>query len=239
MNTLSRLADSIRLGADAVDDRLVSGLVRGAVHEVYGDDIDASAATGFALLLAHRAAAARPIVIVRTDRSVADLGRLYGEGLVELGLRASDVILVHSPDDTAALRVAADAVACSGIGAVVFAPWRGAPVVDLTASRRLALRAERSRVFTLVVRIGVDPVASAAATRWHVTAAPSTALAAQAPGYTAFEINLLRNRRGIAGFTARVEWDRDRQRFCDPPLRGAVPAVAARRTGDPGERRAA
>jgi protein ImuA len=229
---------SFCLGADSVDSRMPDGIAGGALHEVYGDDGDGVAAIGFAVLLALRADPAKPIVFVRDERSVRAFGRLYGSGVVELGGDPDRFVVVHTPDAREALRAAADAVTCSQIGSVIVEPWRTSPLFDLTASRRIALRAERSGVLTLVVRIGVDPAPSAAVTRWRLGSARS-APEAVVPENSAFQINLLRHRGGISGLAAQVEWDRDQRSFRDAPNPRVVPAVAAGRTCDPDLRRAA
>ncbi|MCQ4189807.1 hypothetical protein NEI07_09400, partial [Methylocystis sp. NLS-7] len=69
-----------------------------------------------------------------------------------------------------------------------------------------------------VTRVSASPAPSAAASRWLVRAAPSRALAANAPGSAAFAIFLLRQRGGAAGQEQhewRVEWNRDRGAFED------------------------
>lgn len=231
-------AGRIPFGAEEVDRRL-GGLPGGALHELYGDADDAGAVTGFALLLARRAAAARPIIVIRDDRCIRAFGRLYGDGVAALGIDPATITLVHGAGTLATLRAADDAVACPVVGAVIVEPWRAAAGFDLTASRRLALRAERSGVLALIVRLGVVPTPSAAATRWRVRGAPSCPLAASAPGPPAFDITLLRHRGGVAGFDTRVEWDHEHRNFRDAPLSRGLPAVAVGGARDTGERRAA
>lgn len=235
----SRAGDQpVRFGTRTIDRRLTHGLARGVIHEVYADADDAGSGLGFTLLLARLAAAERPIVVVRDDRCVKAWGRLYGEGLVDLGLDPAALIVFHTPDDVATLHAATEAATCRDLGAVIVEPWQAAELT-LTTSRRLALRAESSGVFVLVARVGTVPVASAATTRWQVRSSLSTPLAAHAPGDPAFAVNLLRHRGGIAGFETRVEWDRDRRSFRDAPLSGHAPAVVAGRPGTADRRRAA
>ena len=231
-------ASRILFGAEEVDRRL-GGLFAAGLHEIHGDEDDASAASGFALLLALRAATARPIIVVRDDRCVRAFGRVYGDGIAELGGDPAMIYIIHGNGTLATLRAAADAVACPAVGAVIIEPWRAATAFDLTASRRLAMRASHVGVLAVIVRLGTVPVPSAAATRWRVCSAPSSALAANAPGHPAFDISLLRHRGGVAGFDARMEWNRDQRNFRDAPLSRGVPAVAAGRTRGAGERRAA
>lgn len=235
-----RPATFVATGSPNLDTRLGGGLARGAVHEVFAGEGDyPDAAAGFALLLAWRGCDARPVLWVREDRGERSHGRLYAPGLLELGAAADNIILVTAPDALAVLRAGADIVGCGAVGAVMIEPWGKAPQFDLTASRRLALAAARSGVLTLVLRTNAEPAPSAAATRWSVRAAASEMLAANAPGRPAFEISLLRHRSGIAGFDARVEWDRDQRSFRDAPLPGRVPAAApVRAVADLGRRAA-
>jgi protein ImuA len=214
-------------GVDALDHRIGGGLVQHALHEVFAAaSEDASAASGFALMTAIRACPpGRPVLWVREQRCSRNSGQLHAPGLLELGLDPASLILVEAPDTLAALRAGADIVKCGQVGAVVIEPWGKAPLLDLTASRRLSMAAAASSVLTLVVRVEATPMPSAAQTRWQVASAPSSPLPAEAPGHPAFDITLLRHRGGIAGFETRVEWNRDTRSFA--PLPGGLPAVPA------------
>jgi protein ImuA len=98
----------------------------------------------------------------------------------------------------------------------------------LTASRRLVLAAEQSGVTLFLLRLDAEPVPSAADTRWAISAAPSQALEAKAPGAPMFEIELLRRRAGPSGMRWRLEWNRDRLIFREPTLPGAMPLPSSR-----------
>jgi protein ImuA len=218
----------------------LGGVARAALHEIFASlPDDSCAASAFALLLSLRGCLSRPVLWVREERDERRLGRLYPPGLIELGASPDTVQLVTAPDTLSLLRAGADIVNCGAVGAVILEPSGKASVLDLTASRRLAMASARSGVMTLVVRSGVDPAPSAAQTRWRVSAAPSRALAANAPGPPTFDISLLRHRGGIPGFDTRVEWDRDRKVFRDAPLSSGVPAFVNGRTGVEGAARAA
>src|SRR5690606_18417246 len=203
-------------GAPAVDGALGRGLARGAMHEIHPQACgDATAAAAFGLALALRAAEARPIVWVRQSVIDIEMGGLNGEGLREFGLDPGRVILIRPHAAADVLRAAEEAARCEPLGAVVIEPWGAPKVLDLTATRRLALAAERSGVTLVMVRSGATPTPSAALTRWEISAAPSAPLEADAPGGPAFAITLARARRGAAGGPWRVEWDRDGQGFRD------------------------
>ena len=219
--------NGVTFGAEAIDNRIEGGLMQRALHEVFAASVeDASAAATFALLIGLRASPVnRPLIWVRENRCCRQTGHVHAPGLVELGIDPNDLVLVDAPDTLAVLRAGADAVKCGQVGIVIIEPWGRAPLLDLTASRRLAMAAAASGVMTLVLRVEAEPVPSAAQTRWQVAAAPSSPLAANAPGQPAFDIALLRHRGGIAGFETRLEWNRDTRSFAQ--LSGSVSAVFA------------
>ena len=170
----------------------------------------------------------QPVVWVREKQCAARVGHLYAAGLVELGFDPDDLFLVDAPDTRAALRAGADIVKCGEVGAVIIEPSGKAPMLDLTASRRLAMAAAASGVLTLMLRVDAQPMPSAAQTRWQVASASSSPLAANAPGNPAFDIILLRHRSGIPGFETHLEWNRDTKSFGSSlaPLSGRIPADA-------------
>ncbi|QCI63298.1 ImuA family protein [Phreatobacter stygius] len=216
-------SDLFSFGLPAVDEPLGGGLERAAVHEVFARaPVDAAAAAGFALALALRAAGGGKIVWVRQDFADLEAGRLDASGLVEFGLDPGHLVLVRVRDAADVLRAGAEAVRCAALGAVLIEPWGDAKVLDLSASRRLSLTAAASRVTTLMVRIAAAPVASAASTRWSVGALASRPLEANAPGFPAFAISLLRHRAGVPPRQWRVEWDRDRSHFKDGTFQDGI-----------------
>lgn len=210
----------VSFGAPALDGALGGGIARAALHEVYAPGTaDLAAATGFVVGLAIRAAGPRPILWARQDVVDAETGRLHPPGLTELGLDPGRVLLVRARDAEGVLRAGSEAARCPALGAVLIEPWGEPRRLDLTASRRLSLAAEGSGATTLLLRAAVSPQPSAAATRWQVTALPSRALEANAPGDPAFSVRLLRHRGGLGEREWRVEWSRDRQSFEDSDVR--------------------
>ncbi len=207
----------------------IETLAEAALHEFYAvSPDDAATALALALLLAGRSRAEGAILWAVEARSARGV-RPYAPGLAALGLAPERLVLVRAPDTLALLRAAADAVACPALAAVVIACPQAAPAFDLTASRRLALAAARSRVAVLAVRGGAV-VPSAAQTRWAVRRRRSRPLAAEAPGHMAFGLELLRNRAGPAGLAFDLEWDCDARCFRTPHI-GRPAAVAADRAG--------
>ena len=224
-------------GAAAVDAALGGGLMRGGLHEVLAAGADAPAAAGFTAGLMLRAAqAGRAMVWIRPSFAETEIGGIYAPGLAEMGLDPDALILVGAHDALAALRAGVEAARCPALGAVVIETWGAPKALDLTATRRLELAAERSGVTVFLLRVGASGP-SAALTRWAIAAGPSPALAAGSPGQPTLDIALLRHRAGIAGTRWRVEWDRDRRLFRElAPLSGAVVPVPARRPAVPLQR---
>jgi protein ImuA len=217
-------SDLITFGASTIDDALGGGLVRGRLHDIYADTTaHIGAATGFAAALALRAAKGKSLLWVWQEFLENETGRLNASGLAELGLDPGRIILVRARDAEGVLRAGEQAARCAALGAVVVEPWGEPKMLDFTASRRLSLAATKSGTSILMLRAAASPAQSAAATRWRVQALPSRALAANAPGFPAFELNLLRHRGGIAGHVWRVEWDRDRKCFQDRQRTDAAP----------------
>ena len=209
---------AVSLGVQTIDQALGGGLARGALHELYAAaHADTVAATGFALALAAMASKDRPTLIVRQDVIDTETGCLNTAGLSEMGLDPHRIILVRARDIAGGLNAGEQAARCVGLGAVVIAFWGESKLLDLKASRRLSLAAGKSGVPVIMVRAAAAPSQSAATTRWRVRASPSRALAANAPGLPAFELDLLRLRGGMAGHLWSVEWDRAHKRLQHRP----------------------
>ncbi len=221
-STLNRVA----LGHSEADAALQGGLARGAVHEVFAEGHQGTAATGFIVGLAGRVTARRPLVWVRQDFSDLESGALSMTGLAELGLDPRAVVTVRATDAEAALRTAADALACDAVGAVVLEAWGEARQLDLVASRKLTLAAQASGVTALLLRIAAEPQASTAETRWIVRAAHSPPAAGwSAWGAPRFDAELIRNRHGPIGRWI-MEWKCDECLF-DEPAAHPQPVAAA------------
>jgi protein ImuA len=212
------------LGLEALDAALGGGLAKARLHEFWpATPNDGPTATGFALMLALKASESRGTIvwIAQEDRRG---GILYPPGLLELGIDPARLLFVAAPDEKTLLRAAGDVVRSPAPAAVVIAPSGPAPLLDLTASRRLTLFAERSGTTAFLLRTADPHAPSAATTRWRVAAAPSRALEANAPGHTTFNLDLVRQRGGAPSYGWTLEWDRDRARFT--PLSRAVAADA-------------
>lgn len=218
----------VATGHGDIDAALAGGIARGRLHEIFAlEGGDAGSATGFAGMLSIRLGGG--VVWLREESAVRGGGHLYAPGLVEIGVNPARLLLGVLPDALSVLRAAADVVRCAGVGVAVIELHRDPKVLDLTASRRLALAAEESGVAALLLRIAATPVASAADTRWAVRSCASQPLPANAPGHPTFELELLRQRGRGADGRWQVEWNREQAVFTSPTPSGAVVAVPARR----------
>lgn len=244
----SAAAATVPVGFAALDEMLQGGLASAAVHEIYGAEAaDASAATGLALAFALRLGAGRPLVWVRQDFCDVEAGEPYMPGLVEHGFSPEAITLVRARDAQGVLQAGLEAARCGALGVVMVELWGETRAFDLTASRRLVLAARASGVTVLMTRMASLPQPSGASSRWQVRAAPSRALAANAPGAPVFAVTLLRHRNGTSGRQWYLEWDRDRGYFADgngvgsgidrrergPALSGAVVPVSFERPRTP------
>ena len=223
-------------GCAAFDEALGGGLAAGRVHEFFAADaLDATSAAAFAALLALRTPGTAPLIWLRTADAARRTGSIHAPGIAELGGDPGRLLLVETPDPKLLLACANDAVRCTGSAAVIVESWGAFPLLDLTAGRRLTLGARDAATVLLMLRLNAAPAPSVAETRWSVAAAPSRALAAEAPGAPAFDLELLRWRAGPAGGRWRLDWNHDENAFRpgEAALSGALLPVAARRAVRP------
>jgi len=200
---------AVPLGIAALDGHLPGGgLARGALHEVAAEHpADAGAATAFCAVLLARLARGRDGPVLWCQRPAAlDAGAVYPHGLARLGLDPRRLVAVRARRDRDVLWALEEALASGAAGAVL----GELGTLDLTASRRLQLAAERREVPALLLR----PAArasdnSAAATRWRVAAVPSRPRGFAAmlgePGAPRWRARLARCRGGAPG-TWILEW---------------------------------
>jgi protein ImuA len=177
----------------------------GALHEIFpGEAGDASAASGFTLALAARINGNNKWLLwVQQDFAALEHGYLLGTGLSDFGVDPARLMIVKVPTAAAGLRATAQALTCSGIGAVVIESWGAAKIFDLVTSRKLTLTAAKHGTTVFALRHGARPSPSTAETRWCVRACPRAEW-----DITGFDAELLRNRHGPLGRWI-MEWDSD------------------------------
>ena len=226
----------LALGIDRIDADLLGGLRSDGLHEFYAARIEDGASTlGFGLALARRRQAqdGRPLLWGRLARGPMAQALPYGPGLVEWGLEPARMAVLLLPDARSLLRAGLDAIRAGAAGALLLEMEGPCPLLDLTASRRMALAAAETGTMVLLVRRGAQPVPSAAHSRWEVAAAPSDMLEAGAPGAPAFALTLQRQRGGRDGMRYHLCWDRESGLFHEQREEGSALFPATRTSLDP------
>ncbi|MEL6736133.1 MAG: hypothetical protein AAFO98_09690 [Pseudomonadota bacterium] len=207
---------------------------------------DVPQAAGFALALLKRLPRNGPIMWCQTAFNGREYGRIYSPGLLQSGLLegahqdpqpaallADRLFHITVPKDRDLALVLEECVRVSALAAVV----GEGPAPDFTASRRLTLAAQVSRVPCLIINTSGAIGASAAATRWRVApiAGPPDTDDPQGPGQPAWSITLARSRGGdtaqnpTSGQPLEIFWNDATHSFnLVPPFRrGATDAPAS------------
>lgn len=200
-----------------LDARLGGGLRRAALHELRATESrNAAALTGFAVAVLARLAAhdSRPFIWIVEKAAGGETGFPYGNGLSAFGLDPNRLVVVRVGRPRDVLWACEEALRCAGLAAVV-AELSGNPrLLDLTASRRLALRAAESGVAGLLLRTSARVEPGAASTRWLVAPLPSSVDPdyPEGIGRPAWRLTLERNRGGATG-TFDLEWNHEQHSF--------------------------
>ena len=198
------------LGVDALDRALPeTGLAPDGLHEASGAAAADGPAVAFLVALLARLGRTgrRGTVLVCQSRSgAARFGRVHGPGGRDLGLDPADLLLLCARRDRDVSWAAEEGLRCGALAAVL----AEVESIGFTASRRLSLAAGEGRTPALLLRHdGLGP-ASAARTRWRVTALPGGAdpFDGAAPGPPRWRLDLARCRGGRPA-THDVEWNRE------------------------------
>ena len=146
---------------------------------------------GWAGFLLAQVAPARPLLWVQERMAILESGRVHPPGL-----SPPDLIHVEARDSRDALWAMEEGVRCSALSCVIGELWGDPRALDFTATRRLAVAAERSGVPCWLVRLGGTANLSGARMRWRIASAPSLLdpLDSKAPGTPAWDAELFRAR---------------------------------------------
>ena len=221
---------AIRAGAERAEPEGSDGRGRLPVpagptlSEIFAASPRDAGATGFLLA---QVARGKPLLWVQERMAMLEAWRIYPPGL---GI--AELIHVDARDARTALWAMEEGLRCAALGAVIGEVWGDPKALDFTATRRLAVAAERHGVAAFLIRLGGHANLSGARMRWRVASAPSAPhpLDPKAPGAAAWEAELFRAR----GF-APGRWISHDEASAD---RLAVVAAAGDRTLAQGERRA-
>ncbi|WP_371168976.1 ImuA family protein [Aliiroseovarius sp. 2305UL8-7] len=155
-----------------------------------------------------------PLLWVQDRVSQKETGNPYLPGLPHKNIirvdvnRAADVLWAME-----------EGLRCKALSCVIGEVWGDPSVLDFTATKRLALRAEYHKRPCWLVRRAVSPNLSAARNRWRVTSLPSLPHPhdPQTPGDPRWQVELFRSRGSRPG-TWVVTYDQstDRINFSTP-----------------------
>ena len=201
----------------AVFDQTPPQIDRGALHEIRGaEHRDRPAAFGFLLALIARSWAVeetdpRPVLWCEDLAGSFDFGRLYAPGLKAFGLNPERFIVVRAKGSDELLWAMEEGVRsgslCAVVGAFGGSGSSRRSDLDLTASRRLQLAAERSGTTAFLLRQPLDDLASVARTRWLISARPSGQdIKKTIIGLPRWQVSLSKCRGGRPG-TWDMEWN--------------------------------
>jgi protein ImuA len=209
----------LNLGIPSFDRLIGGGLPLAALHEVRARETrDGGVASGFTLALVARLAGAgrvSSIVWIGEADIRREAGQLYAPGLVALGLDPARVVEVAVRTEKEALWAFEAALSCRGLDVAVCELRQAS--LDLSATRRCALRARDTGVTGFLLRVGnARAEASAAELRFGVSPAPAGEIGrfAEGVGRMAWRVTLEKNRLGPTGaFT--LEWNAHEQSFVE------------------------
>lgn len=146
--------------------------------------------TGFVL---QHLAPTKPLLWVQERMAILESGRVHPAGLGPLG---SSLVHVEARDAKAALWAMEEGLRCTGLGGVIGELWGDPQALDFTATRRLAVAAERRGVACWLIRLAGAANLSGARERWRLASAPSLAhpFDPKAPGTPRWTADLFRSR---------------------------------------------
>ena len=198
------------------------GLATNTLHEIVGNEIrGVGMASGFAMALVVKLLHQNPgMLLWSCDPFLRrEAGSLNAEGLYQFGLDPAQVLVVKPKRMEDQLWVMEEALTCQPIKVVVGEFQGRCRNLDLTATRRLALRAQRQNTMVLLLRYGSQNELSSAQTRWRVFSAPSATLDDFEPGIgrPQWLVELNKNRDGRLG-TFNLGWDYAENCFLDATL---------------------
>jgi protein ImuA len=203
----------LSLNVPGIDAALGGGLARGAVHEFApAAPIHLTSAAGFAIALAALAGGERGETLwIAPDFAVMEGGGPYGPGLDLFGMTAARLLVLRVPRAVDALWAMEEALRCRALAGVI-AELAEDSIGDLTATRRLVLAAREGGGMGFLLRHRASAIPSAAATRWTIAASPSRPDRFGGLGRAAFDLSLVKNRRGPTGRWT-ITWDQHERSF--------------------------
>ena len=138
----------------------------------------------------------KPLLWVQDRMAILESGRIHPPGLP-----THDLIHVEARDARDALWAMEEGLRCAALSCVIGEIWGDPKVLDFTATRRLAVAAERSGVAAFLIRLGGHANLSGARMRWWIGSASSlpNELDPRAPGAPVWDAELFRARGAPPG----------------------------------------
>ncbi|MEM7068445.1 MAG: hypothetical protein AAF478_06125 [Pseudomonadota bacterium] len=194
--------DRLRFGIPPIEAITGGGIALNDMHEIRCSlSRDIGCAFGFLLGLLSRLDETRPIAWICEPSTVADTGKLFPDGLSYFGLESSRMFHITPLHLADAFWASGEAARTGGVSAIIFHIKGNPGTFDLSVSRKLALRAQASGTPLFILRQAGEEEASSAATRWHVSPAPSLPDETyhKGLGHMRLRLTLEKNRNGQLG----------------------------------------
>lgn len=189
-----------------------------SLSEIFPKASSDEATVGF--VLSNLPKKAGPILWVQDRLTRKEAGEPYLPGLAGKKLIRVDL---SQPKDV--LWAMEEGLKCTDLSGVIGEIWGDPPTLDFTATKRLAIRAERHQIPCWLIRRSASPDLSAARDRWRVASLPSLPNPddPKSPGAQRWQVELFRSRFQKPG-TWIVTYDRaaDRVDFSAPVRDGAM-----------------
>ena len=146
---------------------------------------------GWAGFLLAQVGGDKPLLWIQDRMAILESGRVHPPGLP-----GENLIHVEARDARDALWAMEEGVRCACLSAVIGEVWGDPRALDFTATRRLAVAAERSGTPCWLVRLNGTANLSGARMRWRLGSVPSLAneLDPRAPGLPVWDAELFRAR---------------------------------------------
>jgi protein ImuA len=170
-----------------------------------------AAALGFSLALAASWAGPAGIFWAGEEAAFAEEGAPYPVGLAQYGIALDKLVVVRARKREDALWAAEQALVATGAVVICALGAHGKPL-DLKASRRLLLFAERNHARCLLLQPENGP--SAAWSRWRISPALSVAPDDEL-GPPSFTAELTRSRAGPSGARFTLDWNAHERCFAE------------------------
>ena len=210
----------IRFGIAPIDATLGGGLEMAGLHEIRcSNSRDIGCAFGLFFGLLAGVETARSVIWISDPSARMDAGTLFPDGLLSFGFAPSRLLHIRPMRLTDVLWAAGEASRTGGSAITVMHVMGNPGAFDLSASRKLLLRAQKSGSPFFVLRQSGAEEASSAVTRWHVE--PKASLPdenfSKGMGNMRLALTLEKNRNGQLGQWS-VAWNPAKRSFINAAI---------------------